>query len=248
MAKIILFNRRRVTEVAAMSLDLFKNRISLQDHHKQQLNLHQRVNAEQYRIMTLIGKRSHILHVLIEQEQCTHLEKFTELRNKAGVSDSNKYLFGIPSDVMYIDASNVLREFSFKCGATRPDLLRTTYLRKQVATLAQVLNLNDNQIAQVAALMGHSQKVHEQIYKQDDHLFQVTAWTKFLSIARDEDITSYKGKTFKEVLTSIENTEVPDVGPADENHFTLDELLNVEEMAVLETSTNIRSDTAVTLY
>jgi integrase len=102
----------------------------------------------------------------------SHLEWFVAHRKEAGVLENNKYLFEVPSKCRYIDASVVFREFSVKCGASQPHLLRTTLLRKQVATMAQLLSMNDNEMKMIAKLMGHSYTVHEQVYRQDKHLLQ----------------------------------------------------------------------------
>ncbi|KAH0815101.1 hypothetical protein GEV33_007690 [Tenebrio molitor] len=76
------------------------------------------------------------------------------------------------------ESTKIEKEFSVKCGASQPHLLGTTLLRKQVATMAQLLAMNDNEIKIIAKLMGHSYTVHEQVYRQDEHLLQLNVLGK----------------------------------------------------------------------
>ncbi|XP_063902554.1 uncharacterized protein LOC135122286 isoform X2 [Zophobas morio] len=225
LARVIVYNRRRVSEVASMSLELYNKKIELDDEILQSLPMYQRELANKYKVMTLIGKRLHILHVLLDENQCRYLDMFLQYRKEAGVPYSNNYLFGIPTRAMFIDASVVLRDYSEKCGAEEPHLLRSTYLRKQVATLSQLLTMNDNEIGQIAKLMGHSQKVHEQVYRQDELLFQLTGWAKFLTIVDGEELFSYRGKSLDEILTIAQDLPVPEEDPALDDHITSEELL-----------------------
>jgi hypothetical protein len=98
-----------------------------------------------YKIILLFKKDTSHFHF-------SHLEWFVARRKEAGVLEDNKYLFGVPSRCCCIDASVVWREFSVKCGATQPHLLRTTLLRKQVATMARLLAMNDNELKMIAKL------------------------------------------------------------------------------------------------
>ena len=153
------------------------------------------------------------------------MDTFIKYRAEAGVFDDNDYLFGVPTSSRFLDASSVLRKFSISCNAENPSLLRSTYLRKQVATLAQLLTMNDNQIAQVAKLMGHIQKVHEAVYRQDEQLFQVTSWAKFLTIVSSDEILHYKGKSFEEILQTATSLEPLEDNPNDEDHFGIEDIL-----------------------
>jgi hypothetical protein len=46
LAKIIIFNRRRVSEVASMTLELYKNKTGLSEQHKSNLSVLERSLAD----------------------------------------------------------------------------------------------------------------------------------------------------------------------------------------------------------
>ena len=49
---------------------------------------------------------------------------------------------------------------SKNCGAERPEALKSTNLRKHVATSSQLLNLENNELDVLAKFMGHDIRTH----------------------------------------------------------------------------------------
>jgi hypothetical protein len=68
LAKTIVFNRRRVSEVCLMSIEVYKNLKSLDNSQKQCLTALKKALADRYTIMTLVAKRARILHLLLDEE------------------------------------------------------------------------------------------------------------------------------------------------------------------------------------
>lgn len=46
-------------------------------------------------------------------------------------------------------------------------------IRKHVATVAQILNLSESDIEQLATFMGHTKEVHKDFYRLLESAFQV---------------------------------------------------------------------------
>lgn len=63
------------------------------------------------------------------------------------------------SSSKWIDGSSTLRKYAKYCGAQHPDRLTSTRLRKQIAIMLQILNLNDVEMEQVVAFMGHNKSI-----------------------------------------------------------------------------------------
>lgn len=131
------------------------------------------------------------------------LELLVSMREQAGVPLSNKYLFGNCSRHGHFNAANVILEFSNKCGAADPKSLRTTRLRKQIATLSQMLTLSENEIRQLAKFMGHSFEVHCKYYRTPEANTHITKLSKLFMLMEDVDPTKFRGKTIEEL--DVEN-------------------------------------------
>jgi hypothetical protein len=53
-----------------MSLDLYQQRVVLEDYKKDNLTLLKKALSDKHMIMTMIRKRERILHVLLDVDQC----------------------------------------------------------------------------------------------------------------------------------------------------------------------------------
>ena len=85
------------------------------------------------------------------------LELLLCFRSEVGLSFENKYLFAsCTHGVQYTyRGSDCLRQFAIDCGANAPKTLRSTKLRKHIASVSEILNLKNNQLELLAKFMGH---------------------------------------------------------------------------------------------
>lgn len=79
-----------------------------------------------------------------------------------------------------IRGSDAIRKLSLDSEAKNPENLTSTKLRKQVATIAQILNLSDGDLEQLSTFLGHSKDVHNQYYRLSESAFQVANVSKLL--------------------------------------------------------------------
>lgn len=99
-------------------------------------------------------------------------------REDAGITDTNEFLFALPSQTGKVKTVNIwtiMRSFAVACGATNPSSLTGTNLRKHIASFcATKENLKDNDIANIADFLGHHVDVHRKIYRNNPLGFQVS--------------------------------------------------------------------------
>lgn len=166
LTKIVLFNRRRVGEVSKIKLRNFLERdnekntmdqLGLSDFEKKLCNYFERVELK--------GKRGRKVAVLLTPEMTKALNIMTEKLNECGVPENNQYLFGVPHSQSCYRGHQCLRKLADECGAKKPEYLRSTQLRKEIATTTQILNLKNNELDQLADFMGHNIAVHRQFYR-----------------------------------------------------------------------------------
>lgn len=82
------------------------------------------------------------------------------------VPKSNKYIFANPNSTdRWMSAASILRKFANKCGAKKPELLTSTRFRKQIATILQLMNFQNDEMEQIARFMGHTEKTHKEFYR-----------------------------------------------------------------------------------
>jgi len=59
-------------------------------------------------------------------------------------------------------------------------LLKTTNLRKHVATMSQILNLKKNELDQLAQFMGHDIRIYREYYRLPNDVVQAAQVVKVL--------------------------------------------------------------------
>ncbi|KAL6482560.1 hypothetical protein MHYP_G00106400 [Metynnis hypsauchen] len=170
LARIIVFNRRRAGEVSKMQLKSFQERDKTLLHEDVAVGLstfEQKLCSHFCRV-EIKGKRGRKVAVLLTPDMVDALTLLVSKRKACAVQDANCFLFARPSCQSYYRGQDCLRFYAMHCGAQNPEHLRSTHLRKHVATLSQILNLKNNELDQVADFLGHDIRVHHEINTTDD--------------------------------------------------------------------------------
>ena len=126
---------------------------------------------------------------------------------------------------------NLLRELVDKCLLSyelqKPQLIRSTKIHKHVATIAQILVLNGEELGHLSNHLGHSEAVHKEFYRQSESVIEKTHITKMLELVNTGNIAKYKGKTLNEVTLEdliIAATDDVNNEPIDEDDVELDDI------------------------
>lgn len=208
LTSVQVFNRRRAGELERTLVSDFLNYQSINEDFSseffQSLSEESKKVAELFVRFTIRGKLNRTVPVLLNQELTSIINLLVEHRKEAGIDENNTYLFALPGKpTSHLNACNLLRKFSILCGAKFPARLRGTNLRKHMATYSITLNLNEQQVDDLANYMGHSEKIHKDHYRMPILARDVTAMAKLLCRAQgdsdyeeDEPESSTRGTYF----------------------------------------------------
>ena len=103
-----------------------------------------------------------------------------------------------------------MRKFATECKAKQPHLLTSTKLRKHVASLAQVLSLQPNELDSLATFMGHDLRVHTQYYRLPFDIMQIARISKIFIAADKGRIGEFAGKELKDITVDDTLSESSD--------------------------------------
>lgn len=212
LAQVILFNRRRSGEAERIRIDQYKETLrrgsgepdpvvmsTLNEFEKNLCKSHLRVEIK--------GKRGRKVPVLFTNEMKKNIDVLCASREKANVKQP--YLFSKPGDSKFpYRGSDCLRILAKKSGIENPSALTSTRLRKQLATMAQILNLSETSQDILATFQGHDILVHRQFYRLPENASQVAKVTKILHSLNNGMIASFKGKDFDEIEFKAENETI----------------------------------------
>lgn len=203
LAQIIIFNRRRAGEVSKMTLESFQKRDQTELHEDIAVGLtsfEQKLSKHFSRVETM-GKRGRKVAVLLNPEIVNATNLIVQKRNGCNVHRKNPFLFGRSEcqATSYYRGQDCIRIFAKECGAKNPEHLRSTHLRKHVATLSQILNLKNNELDQLANFLGHDIRVHRDFYRLPEATIEMAKISKLLLAMEKGSLAKFQGKSLDEI-------------------------------------------------
>lgn len=99
--------------------------------------------------------------------------------------------------------------------------ITSTKLRKHVATVSQILNLEKNDLEIMAGFLGHDIRIHNSFYRLSNDTLRIARMGIILTAFDNGDISKYSGKSLDEIacedINLGEDEEVDEVENDDEN-------------------------------
>ena len=211
LCQMILFNRRRQGEVSKMQVTEFEKRHTAKPDGMCVLSKLEMHLCKILQLVEIVGKRGSVVPVILTEKMIERVSLLLEKRAIVGVQSDNKFLFARSyySSSGHIRGSDCLRKHANVCNASNPNLLRSTKLRKQVATSSQMLALSENQLNLLASFMGHDLRVHREYYQVPSTVLRVAKLSKlFISLEKGQ-LPSQQGRS----LDSISFDDDPSGSP-----------------------------------
>ncbi len=146
--------------------------------------------------------------LLLTQKMKSTVDLLVSSRGTVGINQDNIFLFARChyGSLGHLRGSDMLRLKAKECGAAMPHLLRSTGLRKQIATVSQVLNLKNNELDLLAKFMGHDIRVHRQYYRLPEETLQAAKVAKMLLLMeKGENVI---GKNLDDIDVTITEGEL----------------------------------------
>ncbi|KAK6168062.1 hypothetical protein SNE40_021963 [Patella caerulea] len=206
LCQIILFNRRRQGEVSKMkTADFHKKQITKVGDtiHLSEIEKHL---CKIFEVVEVVGKRGGTVPVLLTTQMTERISHLLDKRSELEIPAENKFLFPRSSyqSFGHIRGSDAMRKHALLAEVKNPETMRSTKLRKQVATVAQMLALKENQIELLANYMGHDVRVHREYYQLPDNVLRVTKLSRLFIAMEQGTLQKYQGRSLDEL--EIDNT------------------------------------------
>ncbi|XP_031174403.1 uncharacterized protein LOC116063546 [Sander lucioperca] len=210
LTQLILFNRRREGEVSRMEVNTYlqRNKQSMQDDILESLSPVEKKLCQKLTRVEVRGKRGRKVPVLFPTNVKESVELLIKTREEVGIPPNNPYIFARPcyGSQENIRGCDSLKHYAKACGAKEPENITSTKLRKHVATVSQLLNLQTNELDQLASFMGHNIEVHREFYRLPEETLQMAKVSKLL-FALQDGIGKFKGKSLEEITPNINSEQ-----------------------------------------
>ncbi|XP_044040966.1 uncharacterized protein LOC122870667 [Siniperca chuatsi] len=182
LVQVIVFNKRHERQASRLTLET-SEKASTNHVNEDIYETLSPLERELSKLLTRIEvwrKRGGKVAVFLTERMKESINLLIERREEAGIPAENPYLFARPGAMTKLRGCDCLRKYAEESKAENPELLRSTKLRKQVATCCQLLDLSEQELEQVTRFMGHDIRVHLDFYRQTYKTFQIAKISKLL--------------------------------------------------------------------
>ena len=224
MVRILLFNKRRVSEVEELKIkDILEIENNKDDEILSQMDLTEKALAKRMSVVEVRGKSTRGLRkvfVILSEGMLLACKHLIQTRMYVGIDQSNEYLFARPGGSV-LDGCKAMRDVTNNCpGLECPHLIRTRLLRKYLATTLQLLDMNAEELKMIADHMGHSVAIHTDVYRLQSSVLEKTKVARALIGLENGQLGKFSGKNLSSC--SFDDLPVPLVQEED----NLDDLVS----------------------
>lgn len=129
------------------------------------------------------GKKGTRVPIILTPVVVKSVKLLIKTRSDVGVVKKNRYVFAAPTrnSLKFIRGNDCLAAVVKRCdGIEKPEAIQGTKLRKYVATVSQIIALEDNELDWLARHLGHDIKVHREYYRLQDSTLELAKVSKLL--------------------------------------------------------------------
>lgn len=202
-----MFNRRRQGEPAKLKMcQLEREDDELNDEVTKSLSEFEKKLCTNLRRLEVRGKRGRKVPLILTKRNEEAIQLLVKVRDCIGVSSSNPYVFAVVSNNSgnFIRGNDALRKHVLLSHLKRPDVITSTKLRKHIATLSQLLNLEERELEMLANFMGHDITIHREFYRLPEHSLQLAKVGKLLVMLDEGKCSEYVGKSLDEINIDLQ--------------------------------------------
>lgn len=149
------------------------------------------------------GKRGRKVPMLLTPQMKKSIDLLIEKRKEVGIPDDNPYIFARASkqSLSHLRGWECLKKCVSECDPPLldPSLVTSTKLRKFVATVSQVLSLQETEIDWLARHLGHDVRIHRDFYRLHESTLEIAKVSKLLLAMEKGDTSKLAGKTLSEI-------------------------------------------------
>ena len=200
-AAVIQFNKRRGGEGSKIMIKTYQERQKSQPNQDivNHLTPLEQELAKKMDLVEVVGKRKRRVPVLLAPYMKNAINMILQIRELVGVSPENPFVFAKPGSKGHVKGWDAIRFACDQESLQKPELITSTKLRKYLATVTQVMNLDDNQLEWVANHLGHSLQVHRAFCRLPSEVLQVCKVSQLLLAAESGAVHQYADKTLEDI-------------------------------------------------
>ncbi|XP_068739208.1 uncharacterized protein [Montipora capricornis] len=214
-----MFNKRRGGEASRMLLKSYLNRPDWNQVNNPEimstLSEFEKELSKRLDMVEIIGKRGKKVPVILTAEMTRSIDLLIKTREAVAIPEKNPFVFARPNrqSLQCMRAWDCLRNISMQCQPPllNPANITSTKLRKYIATISQVLSMEEKEVDWPARHLGHDIRVHRDFYRLHESTIEIAKVSKLLLTVDQGETRKFAGKTLQEInLNDIAEPDLSD--------------------------------------
>ena len=160
------------------------------------------IHSSRLDLVYVRGKRGNKVPLLLTSEVRKSIEALISTRESIGVVKKNPFIFAAPTrgSLNHLRGHDCLSAVLANCeGLKCKEAIKSTKLRKYVATVSQIVDLKEGELDWLAKHMGHNLKVHREYYRLQEHTLELAKVSKLLMAVDEGNAGKWAGKKLDEI-------------------------------------------------
>ena len=160
--------------------------------------------CQHFKRVEIRGKRRRKVPMILTKKLEAAVKLIVNLRNAVGVNPENKYVFAIPTmnSIHYLRGNDAKRKHVRQIELQCPEAVTSTKLRKQIATLSQLLE--ERELEMLAGFLGYNIDVHREFYRLPEDTLQLAKCGKMLLLMDQGRLNEFAVKSLDEININLD--------------------------------------------
>lgn len=152
-------------------------------------------------MVEIIGKRNRKVPVLLTPDVKNAIETLIVTRENGNVSPNNEYVFAIndAKSTKSLRGNDVIRNACSMVELKSPEVITSTSLRKYVATVSQLVDMDENEMGWLAKHLGHDLHIHKEFYRMQESTLEMAVVGNLLVAIDEGRAHKFKGKNLRDI-------------------------------------------------
>lgn len=154
-------------------------------------------------MVEIVGKRNRKVPVILTPDVKKAINVLTNSTNRENgcVSKENDFVFPVNNtrSTNNLRGNDVFRNMCKLVKLENADLITSTNMRKYVATVSQLVDMNETEMGWLAKHMGHDIHVHKEFYRMQESTLEIAVVGNLLLAIDEGRAHMFKGKNIRDI-------------------------------------------------
>ncbi len=152
-------------------------------------------------MVEITGKRNRKVPVLLTPDVKEAIVVLNSTRGKGNVTKENMYVFAVNDgkSTKPLNGNDVICQACSMVDLQHPDVITSTNLRKYVATVSQLIDMDHNELGWLATHLGHDIQIHKQVYRMQESTLEMAVVGNLLMAIDEGRAHQFKGKNLRDI-------------------------------------------------